>query len=190
MGLPTPINWVSRSIGSADFLLYSSLCKAVSEFEDCVTVDEFFQKIEGWIVNFETEYRNVIEDEFVVPKLKLRIYQQIISQLPLPIGNQTYTVDDFNDLEFISTKIYTTQDMTSLMKDEVFINCLWNALSIGLKICNYQDNTIAAMRDTMSIKWLLAQKDTDTFKNKDALMKLIDVPAGKHGFAGLGSLFG
>jgi len=186
MSLPRPINWVNQSVGSADFLLYNSLCKIVSKFEEYETRDRFYQILSDWIVNFESEYPSVIEDEFVVPKLKLRVYQQIISQLPLTVGAQTYTLDDFNELNFVTNTMKVTQSMASLMTDTEFSKNLWNSLSLGLKICNHKDETVAAMRDNMSIEWLLAQKDTDTFKNKDALMKLIENNAGKHGFEGLG----
>ena len=46
------------------------------------------------------------------------------------------------------------------------------------------------MRETMTRDWIQAQAKTSMLLKKDSLIKLTAELPGKHGFEGLGSLFG
>ena len=80
--------------------------------------------------------------------------------------------------------------MAELVIDDKFPTHIWNALSLGLKICNHQDKALAAMRETMTLDWIQAQENTPMVIHKNALVKLTSSLAGKHGYSGLGDLFG
>jgi len=167
------------------------LCQVIEQYPTCNTLDEFMNLFKHEIVLFEAEYPSVIDD-FTIPQLKLQIYQQIIGQLPLRIevNDLDYTKEDLSEALSIELKtVPTTQTPISLMDDEDFIGDIWQSLSLGLKVCNYQDTGIAAMRETMTVAWILAQSET-FFKEKPSLIDLLQEEPGNHGFQGLGSLFG
>ncbi len=189
MSLPKPINWINQQQGSADWLFYQHICQTIKNFDWIETPVEFTSAVHAAIVNFEDQYPSLSSNN-TVSTLKMKVYQQIISQLPLEVGGNSYTFEDLVEIDTIPKKIFLNESMTSLIVDEDFVLHLWNALSLGLKICNYQDKGIAAMRETMTIEWIQAQAKTPMFFHKASLIKLTEELPGKHGFEGLGSLFG
>jgi|TARA_B100000902_G_scaffold395967_1_gene455727 hypothetical protein len=189
MSLPKPINWINQQQGSADWLFYQHICQTIKNFEDIETPAEFTSAFHAAIVNFEDQYPSLSNNN-TVSTLKMKVYQQIISQLPLEVGENSYTFEDLVEIDTISKKISLNESITSLMVDDDFVLQIWNALSLGLKICNYQDKGIAAMRETMTIDWIQAQSKTPMFFHKASLIKLTAEEPGNHGFEGLGSLFG
>tara|TARA_R100000908_G_C3693933_1_gene107164 strand:+ start:8 stop:577 length:570 start_codon:yes stop_codon:yes gene_type:complete len=189
MSLPKPINWITQQQGSSDWLFYQHICQTIKNFEDIDTPAEFTSAFHAAIVNFEDQYPSLSTNN-TVSTLKMKVYQQIISQLPLEVGENSYTFEDLVEIDTISKKIFLNESITSLLVDDDFVLQIWNALSLGLKICNYQDKGIAAMRETMTIDWIQAQSKTPMFFHKASLIKLTAEEPGNHGFEGLGSLFG
>ena len=189
MSLPKPINWITQQVGSSDWLFYQHICQIIKNFEDIETPAEFTSLFHSAVVDFEEQFPSLSTNN-TVSTLKMKIYQQIISQLPLEVGSNTYTFEDFTEIDIIPEKITLNEHMGSLVVDDEFPLYIWNALSLGLKICNYQDKGIAAMRETMTLDWIQAQAKTPMFFHKASLIKLTSEKPGKHGFEGLGSLFG
>jgi len=189
MGLPLPINWITPQQGSCDWLFYQKICNICNDFDSCQTLDEFTSLFHQSIVDFEVQYPS-LTDANSVSTVKLKVYQQIMSQLPLEIGNQEYEFADFEECNFLPKKINIDQSVAELVMDDSFPTHIWNALSLGLKICNHQDKGLAAMRETMSLEWIQAQEKTPMVLHKNALVKLTSHLAGKHGYSGLGDLFG
>jgi|TARA_R110000824_G_scaffold32495_1_gene104911 hypothetical protein len=189
MSLPKPINWMTQPMGAADWLFYQQICRIIKSFDSCGESDVFKSLFQKSVVDFETLYP-AMSDDATVPSFKLKVYQQILSQLPIQIGSELYDLNDMVECEFIPNKILITQSISSLINDEEFSQNLWDILSLGLKICNYQDKGLAAMRETMTVDWIQAQENTPMVINKNALITLTSKAAGKHGFEGLGSLFG
>lgn len=189
MSLPKPINWINQNHGSSDWLFYQHICQTVKKFSDVETLEEFTSLIHIAIVDFEAQYPSLSTNN-TVANLKMKIYQQVISQLPLEVGGEAYTFEDLEEINALPSEITLNQPMSSLVIDDVFPEYLWNLLSLGLKICNYQDKAIAAMRETMTREWIQAQDKTPMFSRKKALIKLTAEEPGDHGFSGLGSLFG
>lgn len=189
MSLPKPINWITQQVGSADWLFYQHICQTIKNFENIETPAEFTSLFHAAIVNFEAQFPSLSTNN-TVSTLKMKVYQQIISQLPLEVGENSYTFEDLVEIDTLPKKIYLNESITSLLVDDDFVLQIWNALSLGLKICNYQDKGIAAMRETMTRDWIQAQAKTSMLLKKDSLIKLTAELPGKHGFEGLGSLFG
>jgi hypothetical protein len=191
MSLPIPINWLQEGLGNANWFLYQGLCGVISKFPDCETIEEFISLFGEWFITFEVQYPSLINSDLTIPQVKLRIYQQLLEQLPLETGDVTYDLSDIEEALSVNLSyIDTFQTTTEFMNDTKFIINIFECLSLGMKVCNYQDTAIAAMRETMTREWLLAQKDTPFFLHKNSLMKLLKQPPGDHGFKGLGSLFG
>jgi len=189
MSLPKPINWINQNHGSADWFFYQHICQTIKKFSDVETLAEFTSLIHTSIVDFEEQYPS-LSNNTTVANLEMKIYQQVISQLPLEVGEEAYNFDDLEEINALPSKITLNQSMSSLVVDDDFPEYLWNILSLGLKICNYQDKAIAAMRETMTREWIQAQENTSMFFHKKSLIKLTAEEPGGHGFSGLGSLFG
>jgi hypothetical protein len=189
MSLPKPINWVSQQQGSSEWLLYQHICQFIKTFDALEISEEFISLFHKSVIDFEERYPAVANSN-TVSNLKFKVYQQIISQLPLEIGGHNYQFEDFADCSIIPNEMSMDNSISDLITEDKFPIHIWNALSLGLKICNYQDKGIAAMRDTMTIEWIQAQAQTPMFHHKASLIKLTSNLPGKHGFDGLGSLFG
>lgn len=189
MSLPKPINWINQNHGSSDWFFYQHICQTIKKFSDIETPQEFTSLIHTAIVDFEEQYPSLSNNN-TVSNLKMKIYQQVISQLPLQVGEESYNFDDLEEINALPSGIKLNEPMSSLVVDDDFPLYLWNLLSLGLKICNYQDKGIAAMRETMTREWIQAQAKTSMFFHKASLIKLTAEEPGGHGFAGLGSLFG
>lgn len=195
MSLPRPINWLNEGIGSANYLLYLRFCQVVGQYRKCATPDEFIALFRDEIVSFEGEYPSLVDD-FTIPQIKLQIYQQILGQLPIrmEVDDLEYGRSEVQEvLDLSLQEVTTTMTPLQFIEDPSFMVTVWECLSLGLKICNYQDKAITAMRETMSREWILAQESTDMFRDRSALIHILAKNPGEHkekGFEGLGSLFG